>query len=160
MSLSLFSPLSNSDHWGKNKVDILCHSVKIHADELDIHNLHGQCIYMLFQIFFSPCRVHLDDGTYWSERAAKFQGKSHRQVLMIVLVSCTPRCTGVHCRRSRDSLTSVVWSAVILDSVCIYYVLRIKATWLQTVPVIENLHYTNHGPVYVSHFQLFTVNLN
>nr|XP_034315103.1 spermatogenesis-associated protein 6 isoform X6 [Crassostrea gigas] len=28
----------------------------------------------------SPCRVHLDDGTYWSERAAKFQGKSHRQV--------------------------------------------------------------------------------
>ncbi|XP_078318610.1 spermatogenesis-associated protein 6-like isoform X3 [Crassostrea virginica] len=28
----------------------------------------------------SPCRVHLDDGTYWTERAAKFQGKSHRQV--------------------------------------------------------------------------------
>ncbi|XP_061166074.1 spermatogenesis-associated protein 6-like isoform X3 [Saccostrea echinata] len=28
----------------------------------------------------SPTRVHLDDGTYWSERAAKFQGKSHRQV--------------------------------------------------------------------------------
>ncbi|XP_062572659.1 spermatogenesis-associated protein 6-like isoform X1 [Saccostrea cucullata] len=28
----------------------------------------------------SPTRVHLDDGTYWSEKAAKFQGKSHRQV--------------------------------------------------------------------------------
>ncbi|XP_048760715.1 spermatogenesis-associated protein 6-like isoform X3 [Ostrea edulis] len=28
----------------------------------------------------SPSRVHLDDGTYWSERAALFQGKSHRQV--------------------------------------------------------------------------------